>query len=204
MASTSEITISSSAPISDGHPFPTILVSCIARSTDATRYPSVFLYKSDPRNPKVEEGMRVRLWGDDESTIRRVRHNIVGTHSISAKLHALDLTELEGRVEGVRGVDRNHIEFWVVGVASSVAVFAYLVVPINMAKISGQQLRMHRFVRNWIPQTIDNAEVFEDICEAANQIRGERDQDKEESTLEILKRFPTPARPPPFFGVNRG
>ena len=105
---------------------------------------------------------------------------------------------------GVRGIDRNHIEFWVVGVASSVAVFAYLVVPIEMAKISGQQLRMHRFLKNWIPQTIDNVKAFEDICKAANQIQNEDNRDEGESVIEILKRFPIPARPPPFFGITRG
>lgn len=201
--STSTVTISTPSPHQDHHPFPTIHVTCIACSIDSIKYPSVFLYEADhPQNPTVAEGMCLRLWGEEDSScqLRKVHSGILDKHSITTSAYAADYTELERYIAGIRGIDQNHVEFWVMGTSANISCFAYLIVPTSRVKLSRAQVRLHTFIKRWIPQTIDNSLLFEEMCKVANELKAQAKgkAPMKPATL-IIKSSKPVTGPPPFW-----
>lgn len=197
----SSVTIVPTSPHNDSHPFPTVVVECTARSTDSTKFPSHFLYlKDETENPIVREGMKVRLWNTEEPPQdefgERFRQKRGRARSTTSASHVTDHTELEGFVAGIRGLDKEHIEFWVIGVVSNITCFAVLIVPKDRAAISRPQLRLHRFVRTWLPQTVDNAAKFDALRRNAADIRTSLDQGS--LSTAALPPICRPQGPPPF------
>lgn len=124
-------------------PLPIVLATCIARSTHHGNFPSVYLYKQDPRNPIVfcPMAMWLRETGSEEGD------------------------KIRCRVVAVRSINRVSVEFWMTTRMGGFLQPAYIIVPLARVSLSRKQSQAHLNDQLWISKTIENTARYQAALE---------------------------------------
>ncbi|KAK7677903.1 hypothetical protein QCA50_019128 [Cerrena zonata] len=122
---------------------PVVHVTCTARSTDLSQYPSVF---NDPQNPTIRQPMLVQL-----------RESVASGGWGSM-----------GYVARIRSINKIGIELQLFGVSDDNAcLYAHLMVPHNRAIVSNDQYQLHRSIQFWNPATADSPSQYQAMVDYA-------------------------------------